>query len=83
MKRDHKIPTSFRLQPDTIKLLEAKEKRVRKSRTEIIEGSVLMVLELSESAISLLELAAKTTGKKESKILEECVLAQLHPKGTK
>lgn len=74
----NRIPTPLRLDPHTVKLIEKAEANGRgKNRTEVIERAVELVLALSDKAIALLESAAERTGKTETRLLEECILAQL------
>jgi hypothetical protein len=79
MSSGSRIPISLRLDPATVKLIDAEQKRAGKKQTEVIEDSLTLVLSLSERALNMLAAASKKTGKREERLLEECILAELAP----
>ena len=74
-----RVPTSVRLDQSTIDLIEKEQKRSDRNQTEVIEGTLTLVLNVSPAALHALEKAAEESGKREDRILEECILARLAP----
>ena len=79
MSSGSRIPISLRLDPATVRLIDEEQKRTEKNQTEVIEDSLTLVLSLSGKALNMLEAASKKTGKREERLLEECILAELAP----